>query len=118
MRDSWNYFPNEVNLDNYNHLDFVKIKQGNTITVKVTENPSTGYSWSTQSEADCSAASIGMTGFSQGNTEGTNMVGVPGTRTFEIKGESTGSCLIEFQNFAPGDSETPAERKGIYFIVE
>lgn len=41
LHESWNYFPNEVNLDTYNNLDFIKIRQGNTITVKVEENPST-----------------------------------------------------------------------------
>lgn len=116
LHESWNYFPNEVNLDTYNNLDFVKIKQGNTVTVKVEENPSTGYSWTSQSNSDCSV-SMGTSSFSAGSNDG-NMVGVPGVRTFEVKGEKTGSCLVEFQQFAPGEQNKPANRKGIYFIVE
>lgn len=116
LHESWNYFPNEVNLDTYNNLEFVKIRQGNSIKVKMEENASTGYTWKTQSDKDC-AVSLDQGSFEQGGS-GEDMVGVPGTKVFEIKGNQTGTCLVEFQQYAPGDDKKPANRKGIYFIVE
>ncbi len=116
MRDSWNHFPKQVDLEKYNNLDFIKVRQGSTVTVKMEENPSTGYSWNYESQKDCSV-SVEIGDFEQGSNSD-NMVGVPGTRIFEIKGNNMGSCLVEFQQFAPGDSETVVNRKGIYFIVE
>ena len=115
MKEAWNHFPNEINLNDYDNLQFVKVKKGTTVLVKVEANPSTGYSWKTETEKDCSV-NVNEGNYKQ-NDAPDGMVGVPGVRTYEVKGENLGSCLVEFQQTAPGES-TPTTRKGIYFIVE
>lgn len=115
MRESWNHFPKEVKLDEYNHLQFIKVKQGGTVTVNMTENASTGYSWAAESQDNCSVA-VKTGSYAQGK-QPVGMVGAPGTRSFEVSGKELGSCLVEFQLKAPGTNEV-TERKGIYFIVE
>lgn len=114
MRNDQNYFPAQINLENYNNLQFVKIKQGKSIKVNVNENQSTGFHWDTQLVADCSV-SISDGGYAQGGKP--DVVGAGGVKTFEVKGDSKGTCLVEFQNIPPGGSE-PQERKAIYFVVE
>lgn len=115
MQEDWNYFPKEVNLENYNHLQFIKVKKGNTILVNVHENPSTGYTNSTDSESNCSV-SIDGGEYAQNDAE-IGMVGVPGVRTYKVTGKETGTCLVEFQSHAPSDDEA-VQKKGIYFVVE
>lgn len=115
MQESWNYFPKEVNLENYNHLQFIKVKKGNTVLVNIDQNPSTGYHTITELENDCNV-SIDEGSFLQ-NSSGDGMVGVPGVRTYKVKGDETGTCLVEFQTKAPGE-DAPTERKAIYFVVE
>lgn len=115
MRQAWNHFPNQINLSEYNNLQFVKVKQGSTVTVHVDENASTGYAWATESEKDCSV-DVKTGSYTQGKVP-VGMVGAPGVRNFEVSGKSKGSCLVEFQLKAPGSNEI-SERKAIYFIVE
>lgn len=115
MQEDWNYFPKEVSLDNYNHLQFIKVKKGNTVLVNVHENPSTGYTNTTEIESNCSV-SIDGGEFIQDETS-TGLVGAPGVRTYKVTGKETGTCLVEFQTHAPGENED-VQKKGIYFIVE
>ena len=114
--DRYNYFPKEINLADYENLEFVKLRSGSTITVNVAENPTTGHAWQTQSEKDCSV-SIDKGKFTQDEAP-EFMVGVGGTKTYEITAKKSGSCLIEFKHVAPGEKGDVVERKGIYFIVE
>lgn len=113
--DRYNYFPKEVNLADYNNLEFVKLRHGSTITVNISENPSTGYTWQTETQKVCSVT-ISKGNFEQDQSEG--LVGVGGTKTFEVTAKKSGSCLIEFTHVGPGTDAEVAERKGIYFIVE
>ncbi|MDD3771884.1 MAG: protease inhibitor I42 family protein [Weeksellaceae bacterium] len=114
LQENWNYFPDTVELSSYNHLQFVKVKKGNTVQVNMEENPSTGYFWSVASENDCSVTVDGEK-FTQ-NQSAEGMVGVPGVRTFDLTGVESGSCLVEFKQEKAG--EEPLVKKGIYFIVE
>lgn len=115
VKERWDYFPDKVSLTEYNHLEFVKVKNGKTVVVNVDENPSTGYSWTTETQQEC-IVKLNDAGYQQNEApEGT--VGVPGMHTYEITGESNGVCLIEFKKFAAGE-EKPEEKKAIYFIVE
>lgn len=114
MQESWNYYPKSVNLDNYNNLEFIKIKQGNTITLNISENLSTGYFWSTESQKDCSI-SINDGDYIQSEVPD-GMVGVGGTRTYTVSGKNKGSCMVEFTKArSSGDI---AETKAIYFVVD
>ena len=114
IKERWDYFPNEITLSDYNHLDFVKVKNGKTVVVNMEENDSTGYAWIPNLQQDCTVnVSEGV--YTQGETEGT-MVGAPGTKTFEVSGQKNGVCLVEFLH-KKGDEE-PVEKKAIYFIVE
>lgn len=115
MQEDWNYFPKEVNLENYNHLQFIKVKKGSTVLVNVHENPSTGYKNLTELESNCSV-SIDDGEFVQ-NDSGIEMLGAPGIRTYKVTGKDAGTCLVEFQIHAPSEDE-PVQKKGIYFIVE
>ncbi len=115
VKERWDYFPDKVALSEYNHLEFVKVKNGKTVVVNLDENPSTGYSWKSETQQEC-IVNLNDAGFVQ-NEASEGMVGVPGVRTFEITGSNNGVCLVEFQKFAPG-GEKPEERKAIYFIVE
>ncbi|MFA5619350.1 MAG: protease inhibitor I42 family protein [Weeksellaceae bacterium] len=113
MRESWNYFPNEITLEQYSNLDFVKVHKGSTVKVRVEENSSTGYAWEAVGQQDC-VASIKEGNYQTDAPEG--MVGAAGYRIYEITGKNKGTCLIEFRNVSP-DHET-VNRKAIYFTVE
>ncbi|MBA5628206.1 protease inhibitor I42 family protein [Moheibacter lacus] len=115
VKERWDYFPDKVSLNEYNHLEFVKVKNGKTVVVNLEENPSTGYSWQTETQQEC-IVKMNDAGYQQ-NEAPEGMVGVPGVHTYEITGESSGVCLIEFKKFAPGEDQ-PEEKKAIYFIVE
>ncbi len=115
VKERWDYFPDKVALSEYNHLEFIKVKNGKTVVVQLEENPSTGYSWKTETQQGCTVK-LTDAGYQQ-NEAPEGMVGVPGIRTYEITGENNGVCLIEFQKYAPA-GEKPEERKAIYFIVE
>ncbi len=115
VKERWDYFPDKVSLSEYNHLEFVKVKNGKTVAVNLEENPSTGYSWQTETQQEC-IVKLNDAGYQQ-NEAPEGMVGVPGVHTYEITGESNGVCLIEFKKFAPGE-EIAQEKKAIYFIVE
>lgn len=112
--DRYNFFPSQVKLESYNHLEFIKIKSGSTVKVVVNDNPSTGYSWSTESQKDC-VVTVKMGDFVQ-NDAPEGAVGVGGTRTFEITGKKAGTCLVEFKHTSPGQENQ--EKKAIYFTVE
>lgn len=114
IKERWDYFPNEINLSDYNHLDFVKVKKGKTVTVHIEENASTGYAWVTNSMDDCTV-NINEGTYVQGESE-EGMVGVPGMKTFEVNGQKNGVCLVEFWH--KRSNEEPQEKKAIYFIVE
>ncbi len=114
IKERWDYFPDKINLAEYNHLDFVKVKKGKTVMVDVAENPSTGYAWLTESQEDCTVK-ISEGAFNP-DEAAEGMVGVGGTKTFEVTGSKNGVCLVEFKNTKSG--EEPTEKKAIYFIVE
>ncbi|MGB6082722.1 protease inhibitor I42 family protein [Moheibacter sp.] len=115
IKERWDYFPNQINLAEYNHLEFVKVKNGKTVSVAIDENASTGYSWQSETQQECTAQ-VSDKGYQQ-NEAPEGMVGVPGVRTIDVTGQSNGVCLVEFKKFAPGNDE-PEEKKAIYFIVE
>lgn len=115
MRNDWNHFPSKIDLANYNNLQYVKVKQGKTVQVGVSENPSTGFLWSVESGEDCSVNVDNGSYSADSGSEG--RVGAGGTRNFNVSGSNKGTCLVEFQQFAPGE-KTPSTRKAIYFIVE
>ncbi len=115
VKERWDYFPDKVALSEYNHLEFIKVKNGKTVVVQLEENPSTGYSWKTETQQECTVK-LTDAGHKQ-NEAPEGIVGVGGIRTYEVKGENNGVCLVEFRNIPPGSNE-PAEKKAIYFIVE
>lgn len=113
MKEAWNHFPTQINLSEYDNLQFVKVKKGTSVQVHADANPSTGYNLTTALQDDCS---VSLTTGSY-NANDTGMVGASGIQTYEIKGNSLGSCLVEFQQTPPGE-DLPTVRKAIYFIVE
>lgn len=114
IRQSYYYYPDQVDLEQYQNLDFIKVKNGKTMTVAVPMSYSTGYHWSTLTENDC-AVEVNR-GEYKGETSDTPMVGAAGSENWTVSGKQMGSCLVEFVNTTPEGEVT--ERKGIYFIVE
>lgn len=115
MRNDWNHFPDKVDLANYNNLQYVKVKQGKSVQVNVSENPSTGYRWEVVSADDCSVNVDNGNYTSDSNSEG--RIGAGGTRTYKVSAAGVGTCLVEFQQTGPSE-DAPSTRKAIYFIVE
>lgn len=111
--ERWDYFPSEINLGEYNHLDYVKLKKGKTVLVHIEEDPNSGLSWKSNSMDGCNV-SISTGELSNGSSEGDSNSTT--LRNFEVTGNANGVCLVEF-NQQKGD-EKPVQKKAIYFIVE
>ncbi|HUH35357.1 MAG TPA: protease inhibitor I42 family protein [Moheibacter sp.] len=115
VKSDANELPIEVNLDQYSDLQKIQIQLGQTILVRMQENPSTGYRLDTKSPQDC-VVEINEGIFEQKNTD-IPMMGAPGVRTYEVKGVKAGTCLVEFNQTPPGESQ-PSDKKSIHFVVK
>lgn len=104
-----------VDLDKGAATQTIQMKVGESYSVKLKENPSTGYGWSTQSSDNC-AATVGKSEYKQDKAPD-NMVGVPGTRTYEVKGDKAGKCTITFQQSPPGSKEV-VNTKVLHVVVK
>lgn len=99
---------NVIDLEKKNQETIV-MKVGESYFIHLRENPSTGHIWKTNVPSDCNAT-IGKSDYKQDDAE-PMMVGVPGTRSFEIIGKSSGECTIEFEHKVPGTNATVDTRK-------
>jgi predicted secreted protein len=78
----------------------VTIGVGESVKVKLSTNPSTGYSWTTTIRGNTSA--ITMTKGKYKPPADTGMVGVPGVTVWTITGKAAGKAVITFSEMPPG----------------
>ena len=102
-----------LDLDSAPDSKQIEMKNGSTYLLKVKENPSTGYSWSTNVSDDCSV-SVGSS-YKQDDSPA-EMVGVGGVRTFTLKANKAGKCTIVLLH-SRGGSE-PVSTKTINVSVK
>ncbi len=105
-----------LNLDNAAGTQSILIKQGKTYDIKVTENPSTGYSWYPQLSDNC-AAKIESSDYKQ-NKAPEGMVGVAGVRTIILKGEKEGTCRLTLNQSRGNQGEVINTKDVIIKVVK
>ena len=73
------------------------IAVGQSATVELQENPSTGYRWAVDAQASSNLAilSIDDHGFSQNSAAG-HLVGAPGVHRWQVQAANAGSASIMF----------------------
>lgn len=73
----------------------LKLTPGGSATIKLSENPSTGYSWKIdrQQSSNLDILRIDDNGVARG---GGNMIGAPGTHKWSVEALSPGQAIIDF----------------------
>lgn len=83
---------------------------GQSVTIKLQENPSTGYRWTIDAEASSNLPILRISdlGFSQ-NASGKHLLGAPGIHRWSVTAVSAGSASISFVYQRPWEG-TPVRR--------
>jgi predicted secreted protein len=89
---------------------------GDTFTLRMTENASTGYMWERRDPLPDGIAELGNAYIQDQQTTpepgGVDlMTGVGGTRAFTYRCDHAASGLLSFKLYAPGDRANPVEEK-------
>ena len=87
----------------------VTIGVGESVKVKLSTNPSTGYSWTTTIRGNTSA--ITMTKGKYKPPADTGMVGAPGVTVWTITGKAAGKAVITFSEMPPGGGPAASANK-------
>lgn len=94
----------------------LSLKRGETITVSLPSNPTTGYSWSLCSKNTRNTI-VGITE-AEYKPNQPQLAGSGGTQTWQITGKKRGSAHIKFEYRRPWEkSVTPAQIKRYLFTV-
>ena len=78
----------------------VEVGAGGLVTVRLKENPTTGYRWQ--------LASAGGLELANDRFEPGNAIGAGGVRVLEFRAASPGSHAIRMKNYAPWEGESSA----------
>lgn len=105
-----------VDINNLDKNEVVTLKVGETYKFKVKENPSTGHRWRTTSTPNCNVSIADQ--FIEGKKADEIMVGVPGTKFFDIKADSKGECTVTFDHVGPGSNAPVVDTRVVKFIVK
>jgi inhibitor of cysteine peptidase len=92
-----------TNATNVTHGEPNTAVQGQSFTVTLRSNPSTGYQWEPQYDS----AALSLTGsvfVSDPNPN--NLVGVPGSQVFTFQSLAKGTTTITFDNVSPSQAIT------------
>lgn len=84
----------------------IKIEKGNTFTIELKENPSTGYSWHYTADPE-TAINLDSDRFIVTGTG--DIVGAPGKHEFTFKAMETGNVQLKFEYYRPWDPENVEE---------
>jgi inhibitor of cysteine peptidase len=88
----------------------IRVTIGETITVTLRENPSTGFRWSLSEpeSSNLSIVTISDAGFEP--SAGSPPIGAPGSRRWRIKGVRAGSARAVFRYSRPWEQAAPIHR--------
>ena len=92
----------------------IKIEKGDTFTIELKENPSTGYSWHCIADPK-TAISLDSDQFIV--TGAGDIVGAPGKHEFTFKTMETGNVKLKFEYYRPWDPENVEETYLFNFTV-
>jgi len=81
----------------------VRLVPGEAVKVRLSTNVTTGYSWSTKVVGKKASVSVGK-GIYLAPT--TDLVGAPGTTTWLVTAEKTGTGVVKFLTTPPGEDTT------------
>lgn len=85
----------------------LRLRPGATTTLRLPENPSTGYSWRLDAAASSGLDHVALV--DGGHRRGQNMPGAPGLRLWTIRALSPGTATLRFvyqRPWEPGPVET------------
>ncbi len=105
---------NVIDINNFSENREVILETGKTYFIHVKANNTTGYHWEAKPETNCNVSIVNESYKADKNKK--KMVGVGGTKIYEIKATQTGFCTIEFEYQAPGSNDV-GNRKVIQFKV-
>jgi inhibitor of cysteine peptidase len=76
----------------------IELAQGQTLTIALESNPTTGYRWEVAEPAGGTLEQIGEVAFQAAGTTNTQLVGAGGTESFrfEAKGAGTGTLKLVY----------------------
>lgn len=86
----------------------VRLVPGETLSLVLSTNKTTGYSWSTKVSGDTSAVKVSAGVYTAPEANG--MVGVPGTTTWTITAKATGKAVINVLATPPGGGEPTTQK--------
>jgi inhibitor of cysteine peptidase len=85
---------------------------GDTLTIKLASNPTTGYSWG---QLD-GAAHLQMLS-AEGEHRSADRVGAPGFQTFSLKATEAGNATVTLNYFRPFEKDKPAAKIFLVFVT-
>lgn len=94
----------------------VNLNVGEVYKIHVKENPSTGHRWTTSTTPNCSVSLTDR--YEPGKQENEMMVGVPGTKYYDVKADKPGECTVTFQHVGPGLNAPVVETRILKFVVK
>lgn len=103
-----------MKLDNTGDVQSVLLKVGQVYQMELTENPSTGYFWNAVLPEGCVVSE--QSSEFKPKKSSKDIVGAPGTRIFQFKGESEGVCRVLLAKVRGGDNN-PTDKKEIIIKV-
>ena len=93
--------------------DTIKVKNGDTFSVVLPSNPTTGYSW--QVDFDFNYVQLTDSGYVTSNPV---LVGSSGNETFEFLAVKSGQTEITFSYLRPWESKPPLDTRVFKIIIE
>ncbi len=92
-----------------NNGDNLNIKTGDTISIKLESNITTGFKWDLSQETNLSVISLVSSEYSEKESK-ENLVGGGGFETFNFKALSPGSTIITLNYIRPWEKNVPPEK--------
>ncbi len=94
----------------------VTLKVGDTLSIELASNPTTGYSWHVSQNDEKILQPLGEPQFSLGNQ--TPIPGRSGTETFQFKAVKTGKTTLTLVYLRPWEQATPPANRTDVFSVQ
>lgn len=92
--------------------DTIKTKKGDTFSVSLESNPTTGYSW--QPQFDSNYVQLVNSGYIPSQP---NLIGGSGKETFDFLALESGTTEITFSYMRPWESQPPLETRVFKIII-
>lgn len=84
----------------------IRLIPGESVSVRLSTNLTTGYTWSTKVVGKKASVSVGKGVYVAPSTD---MVGAPGTTTWLVTAQKKGTAVVKFLTSPPGEDTTKVE---------